>query len=93
MLENLRKELLNKEMSFVELDNYMMDQGFYSVFNDGVTEDIKEDKNVIYAFIEVDDAGVNNGIQVKIDFEITINNAKDEAEENFYLKVNEVEEF
>lgn len=93
MLENLRKELLNKEMNFVELDNYMMDQGFYSVYDDGITADIKQDKNVIYTFIDVDAAGVDNGIQVKIDFEITIDNGEDEVEEAFYLKVNEVEEF
>lgn len=93
MLENLRKELLNKEMSFVELDNYMMNKGFYSVFDDGVTENIKQDKNVIYTFIDVDEAGINIGAQIIIDFGITIDNSEDEAEEAFYLKVNEVEEY
>lgn len=87
MLENLRSELLNKEMSFTELDNYMMDQGFYSVYDDGITADIKQDKNVVYTNKETNEA------EIKIDFEITIDNAEDEAEEAFYLKVNEIEEF
>ena len=87
MLENLRKELLNKEMSFVELDNHMMSKGFYSVFEDRVTENIKQDLNVIYTSTET------NETEIKIDFEITIDNAEDEAEEAFYLKVNEVEEY
>ena len=29
MLDNLRKELLGQEMNFIELDNYMMSEGFY----------------------------------------------------------------
>lgn len=93
MLENLRKELLNKDMSFIELDNYMTNKGFYSVLDDDITEDIKQDKNVIYTFIDVDAAGVNVGVQIKIDFEITINNSDDEAEDAFYLKINEVSEY
>lgn len=86
MLENLRKELLNKEMSFVELDNHMMTRGFYSVFNDGVTDDIKQCCNVYYTGVETDEAGV------LIDFEIIINNEEDEAEEFFYLVVKGIEE-
>ena len=48
MLENLRNELLGTEIDFVELDNYMMSEGFYSVFDDGVTDNIKECSNVAY---------------------------------------------
>ena len=39
------EELLNKEMAFVELDNTMVENGFYSVLDDGIVEDIKRDRN------------------------------------------------
>lgn len=87
MLENLRNELIGKEMSFMELDGHMTNEGFYSVFDDGVTENIKQDKNVIYTFNHED---LN---QVQIFFNITIDNTEDEVEEAFYLEVTQIEEF
>lgn len=48
-VEEIKKELLlNEEMSFTDLDNFMMESGYYSVFDDGVTADIKQDGNVVY---------------------------------------------
>lgn len=41
--EEIKKELVNEEMSFTQLDNFMMENGYYSVFDDGVTADIKQD--------------------------------------------------
>lgn len=87
MLENLRNELIGKELSFIELDNKMMSNGFYSVFNDGVTENIKEDKNVVYTSTETNEA------EISISFNITIDNAEDEVPEAFYLEVLQVENF
>ena len=87
MLENLRNELIGKEMSFMELDSHMTNEGFYSVFDDGVTENIKQDKNVIYTFNHED---LN---QVQIFFNITIDNTEGEVEEAFYLEVTQIEEF
>lgn len=87
MLENLRNELIGKEMSFMELDSHMTNEGFYSVFDDGVTENIKQDKNVIYTFNHED---LN---QVQIFFNITIDNTEEEVEEAFYLEVTQIEEF
>lgn len=87
MLENLRNELVGREMSFIELDNYMMSKGFYSVFNDGITENIKQDKNVIYTLNHED---LN---QIQVFFNITIDNTEDEVEEAFYLEVTQIEEF
>ena len=63
-VEEIKKELVNEEMSFTDLDNFMMESGYYSVFDDGATENIKQDKN-----------------------------GEDEAEEAFYLKVTDVQEF
>lgn len=87
MLENLRNGLIGKEMSFIELDNYMMDQGYYSVLDDGITEDIKNDLSVVYTSTETNEA------EILINFIITFNNGEDESEEAFYLKVTGVESF
>lgn len=81
------EDLMNKEMSFMELDNVMVENGFYSVSDDGIMEDIKEDGNVIYT-------GVKSGkCEIKISFEITIDSGEDEGSEAFYLKVTSVEKF
>lgn len=85
--EEIKKELLNEEMSFTDLDNFMMESGYYSVFDDGATENIKQDKNVVYTATD------SNECEVQIFFEITIDNGEDEAEEDFCLKVTDVQEF
>lgn len=68
--EEIKKELLNEEMSFTDLDNFMMENGYYTVFDEGATFDIKWCKNVIYTATDTN-----------------------EAEEAFYLKVTDVQEF
>ena len=93
MLENLRSELVGEEMSFMKLDNYMMQEGFYSVWDDGITENIKQDKNVIYTCQEIENDTVTNEISVQIFFDITINNGKNEAEESFYMKIKRIEKY
>ena len=85
MLENLRKESLGQEMDFVELDNYMMSEGFYSVFDDGATDNIKECENVAYMSKE------SGEWEVLISFKIIKDNEDDEPEENFVMKITEVE--
>ena len=93
MLENLRSELVGEEMSFMKLDNYMMQEGFYSVWDDGITESIKQDKNVIYTCQDIKNDVVVNEISVQIFFDITINNGKNEAEESFYMKIKRIEKY
>lgn len=85
MLENLRNELLGQEMDFVELDNYMMSEGFCSVFDDGATDNIKECENVAYMSKE------SGEWEVLISFKIIKDNEDDEPEENFVMKITEVE--
>lgn len=85
MLDNLRKELLGQEMNFIELDNYMMSEGFYSVFDDGATDNIKECENVAYMSKE------SGEWEVLISFKIIKDNEDDEPEENFVMKITEVE--
>lgn len=86
-VEEIKKELVNEEMSFTELDNFMMENGYYTVFDEGATFDIKCGKNVIYTATDTNEA------EVQIFFEITTDNGEDEAEEAFYLKVTDVKEF
>ena len=86
-VKEINKELLNEEMSFVQLDNFMMENGYYSVFDDGVTEDIKRDENVVYTATD------SNECEVQIFFNITVDNGEDEAEEAFILKVIDVQAF
>ena len=83
----LNKELVNEEMAFVELDNIMTKNGFYSVLDDGATKDIKRDKKVVYTGVE------SCQCEIIVNFEITIDNGSEDPEENFYLKVTSVEKF
>lgn len=85
--QEINKELANKEMSFTELDNYMMNNGYQTVFNDGATKEIKEDLNVIYTAADTCEC------EIQINFKIAINNAEDYVEEDFILKVDGVYEF
>ena len=85
MLEKLKKELLGKEINFQELDAYMIKNSFYSVLDDGITKEIKHDKNVTYT-------GIKSGeCEVLIKFEIIIDNGEDESEDNFILQVTRIE--
>lgn len=87
MVNELKEMLENKEMDFLELDNKMVESGYYTLFDDGATANIKEDKNVVYT------ARDTNECEIIINFEITIDNGEDEIDESFELKVISVEEF
>ena len=89
-IEELREMLVGKEISFIELDNIMGVSGYYSVFaifDDGVTKDIKNYLTAVYTSVDT------NTAEVKIFFEITEDNKKSEDEENFYLRVTDIQEF
>ena len=85
LVNEIKKALLNNEMSFSELDAYMVENGYYSILDDGVTEDIKADKCVCYCD--------TNEAEVRISFEITIDCGEEEDTANFILKVTDVCEF
>lgn len=89
-LEVLKSELLGKEISFINLDNFMCEQGFYSESDHGVVEQVKQDKNIVYTLITEDD---EPDYQIKIDFDITIDNGKGECIEAFDMKITNIEEF
>lgn len=81
----LSKELVGKEISFMELDNFMMESGYRSVFEDGIGENVQEDGNVVYTAEDT----LEDEVQIFF-------NVLESAEENsdiFTLKVTSVEEF
>lgn len=87
LANEIKKALVNKEMYFTELDSYMVENGYYSVLDDGATDDIKADKDVFYTACDTDVC------EIKINFEITIDCGEEEDEANFILKVTDVCEF
>ena len=87
IIKNLKNELLNEELNFIELDTIMVNNGFYSVLDDGIINDIKQDLNVVYSLVETDEA------TIIINFKITIDSGKDEIKESFYIKVVNIELF
>ena len=86
-VNELKRMILNQEYGFMELDGIMEDSGYYSVLNDGIIENIKNDLNVVYT------AKDNCEAEVQIFFEITVNNGENEIEEAFDLKVIDIQEF
>ena len=87
LANEIKKELANKEMYFSELDAYMVENGYYSVLDDCVTEDIKADKCIYYTACD------SNEVKIRISFEITIDCGEEEDTANFILKVTDVCEF
>ena len=81
MLNNLKNELLGKELYFKDLDTILVSNNFYSLLDDNITEDIKSDLKAIYTNRE------SNEAEIIINFEIVYNNSSDESEESFILKV------
>lgn len=86
LANEIKKALVNKEMDFAELDSYMVENGYYSVLDDGVTDDIKADKAVVYTACDTDVA------EIKISFVITIDCGEDEDSAAFILKATDVSE-
>lgn len=84
LVNEIKKVLVNKEMSFVELDSCMVENGYYSVLDDGATDDIKADRRVCYTACDT------NECEIRINFEITIDCGADEDPAAFILKVADV---
>lgn len=54
LLDEMKKELIGREMSFIELDKKMVKFGFYSVADDEIEKDIQRDKNIYYLYNDED---------------------------------------
>ena len=80
-------DLNGKELSFIELDNYMVKHGYYTDIDAGIIDNIKQDENVIYTSKQTNES------EIQIFFNIIYNNGKDESKESFIIKIIEVEQF
>ena len=56
--------LINQELSLIELDNIMQKNLFYSIMDDGAIDNIKSDKNIYYL------SSIDNETSVIISFDI-----------------------
>jgi hypothetical protein len=81
------KELEGQEMSFMDLDNKMMELGFCTVFGSGAEHDIHDDQNVVYTSTSTSHS------DVQIFFKILHDHGEDEDETSFTLKIIKVENF
>ena len=90
-INELRKMLLNKEMSFTMLDHIMHKIcGYYplrEIYDDGVIKDIKDYLTAVYTAVDT------NTAEIQLFFEITKDNAVSETEENFRLRITDIQEF
>ena len=81
----LSKELVGKEMSFMELDNFMMENGYRTVFESGIGENIQEDGNVVYT--------AEDTLEDEVQIFFNVLESTEENSDIFTLKVTSVEEF
>lgn len=82
-VKELRDELMGEEMKYNQLDNFMMENGYVSIENEGATEFIKDDQNIVY---KAEDT-------LEYEVQIFFNIIEDEGGELFTLKVTDVQKF
>lgn len=84
-VEELRMELIGKEIDFASLDNKMEKFGYYSNMEDGYISEYKNEKHFLYIATDT------NRSEVMINFEITTDaNLGKKSENAFYLKVTSI---
>ena len=81
-LEELRTELLEKTINFMDLDNYMTANGYYSMMEEELNEG-----DIVYT------AKDTCMCEVQIFYEIVVESGKDESVYCFFLKVVEIKEY
>ena len=90
--DRIKEYLHYKELDFLKLDNYMCLCGYYSVYQDCVEDpaiaiSAKEDGCLRYI-----PRGDDNQSEIKILFDVTADNGKEEPPYCFYLRVKDVYE-
>lgn len=86
MIEEVKK-LEGQEMSFLELDNRMIELGYFSVFGSGAEHNIHEDQNVVYTSRDTMEC------EVQFFFVIIHDHGENEDETSFILKIIKVDKF
>lgn len=78
MLNKLKNELLNERFTLPELDDFIVRNDFFSIFNDGVVDEVLKDGNIAY------DSFVHEGILISFD---VIEQKKEES----LIKITDIE--
>ena len=81
----LSKELVGKEFSFMELDNFMMGNGYVSAETDRIGADVQWAENIVYMAEDTLEE------EIQIFFEVL--ESDEERSDIFTLKVTSVEKF
>jgi len=85
-MTNLKNELLGMELTLMELDNRMMENGYYTIFDDGVLEEVLVNKSS--AFLSTKD----NETQILVSFEVlSLADKEVESLGASYLKITNAE--
>ena len=77
------QELIGKEMSFLDLDNKMCENGFYSLYEEGTEENCLDDGNAVFTSSETGE------YEIQIFFDVL----RDEGASCFRIKINDVCKF
>lgn len=86
------KELVGKELNFVDLDNEMMRLGFHTEFDSGLDfDEIAESGTILYTNNATDGSGLVNVEQyATIEFEVIAEHSEDENASATYIKITEI---
>ena len=84
MLNDLKVALIGSQIDFITLDNFMENNGYYSVADAGVMENIKNDKNIYYT------ASIEGQDNILMSFDLLSNSFLND-DNNFYIEVTSIE--
>ena len=85
-MKNLKAELVGIELTLLELDNKMVERGYYTIFDEGVLEEVLVGKSS--AFLSTKD----NETQILVSFEVlSLADAEVESLGASYLKITDIE--
>ena len=86
-LQEVKEDLINKEVSFIDLDNYLVSKGFYTESYDVDYKEIIENENINYTFITNE---IIEDTYILINFEIIIAAGAEENTAASVIKIIEV---
>ena len=85
-MKNLKTELLGMELTLIELDNRMMEKGYYTIFNEGVLEEVLKDGNAVYLSTE------DNETEILVSFKVKfLGDIENENLGESFLEVTDIE--
>lgn len=86
-LEKVKKELLNKDFTLIDLDNKMVKLGYYTIEDYGLHDYLLECRNIVYTEF------VDSSSSVNISFDVVTVAGNIFTPQAAFIKVTKVEEF